>query len=91
MPPNAALVKALEQTFPLYQPHQPASILSDNPAQPKAFFAENPAQPKAFFAEIHLSGLQPIDVLPDLRQNHLFSFAATGEHSSLIARLRVRR
>jgi len=80
MPPNAALVKALEQTFPLYQPHQPASILSDNPAQPKAFFAE-----------IHLSGLQPIDVLPDLRQNHLFSFAATSEHSSLSARLRVRR
>jgi hypothetical protein len=80
MPPNAALVKALEQTFPLYQPYQPASILGSSPTQPKAFFPG-----------IYLSGLQPIDVLPGLRQNHLFSFAATIVHSSLIARLQVGR
>jgi hypothetical protein len=80
MPPNAALVNALEQTFTLYQPYQPASILGGGPPQPKAFF------PK-----IYLSGLQPLDVLPGLRQNHLFSFAAISGHSSLIARLRVGR
>jgi hypothetical protein len=80
MPPNAALVKALEQTFPLYQPYQPVGILHSGPAQPKALFSE-----------IYLSGLQPIDVLPGLRQNHLFPFAATIVHSSLIARLQVRR